>query len=134
MSVFCCDCKRSCTALAIIVSAIVGIVAAFLQILSVITVAPAFLWVAFGIAVAYLTILLARAPSVHRASACRSVCPILSALLIGSLGTILLALILLAVAATGIFGAILTGLLLFFFALLLTSTACFTKCLASCSD
>lgn len=54
MSLFSCDSKCNCTIAAIIVSAIVGVVTAFLQITGVITVAPVFLWVVFGIAVVYL--------------------------------------------------------------------------------
>lgn len=42
-----CNFKCSCTAIAWIVSAIIGVIAAFLQITAIITVAPVFLWSAF---------------------------------------------------------------------------------------
>lgn len=52
-----CNCRCSCTGAAVIASAVVGVLAAFLQITGVITVTPAFLWVALGVAVVYLGVL-----------------------------------------------------------------------------
>ncbi|MBQ3002430.1 MAG: hypothetical protein IJD82_01715, partial [Clostridia bacterium] len=59
MSMFGCDCscRCSCTLWAIIASAVIGVVAAFLQMAGLINVTPAFLWVLLGIAVVYLAVL-----------------------------------------------------------------------------
>lgn len=131
----CCCAKSSCTGLAIIVSVIIGIIAAFLRITAVITVTPAFLWVVFGIAVVYLAVTLVTASTIKTYNAAECICSILPVLLIGILGAVLTAVILLAVefAATSVIGAIITGLLLLFFSLTLTVTACFARCLAGCS-
>ena len=132
MTLFGCSCKCKCTRAAFIVSAIVGVVTAFLQITGVITLTPVFLWVAFGIAVAYLGILAATAS--NRASEC--LCRSLHAVLFGILGSILFALVLLAVGivATSILSAILAGILLFFASLMVTSTACLVRSLYSCAS
>ncbi|MBQ2315802.1 MAG: hypothetical protein II372_00690, partial [Clostridia bacterium] len=52
--------------------------------------------------------------------------------LLSTLGTILLSVVLLAVpfAATSVWGAVLTGVLISLLSLLLTLTACVIKCLA----
>ena len=136
MSFLCCENKRDCTGIAIVASLIIGIIAAFLQITAVITVTPAFLWVALGIAVVYLAVTLIAASLTQGTACCKSLCSTLSALLAGVLGTALFAVILLAVtfAATSVIGAIIVGLLLFFLSLLLTSTTCLIKCLASCNN
>ncbi len=134
MSLFNCNCRCSCTGGAVIASAIIGVLTAFLQITGVITVTPAFLWVAFGIAVVYLGVLVVAAAlaGCPERSACR--CTALNALLVGILGTILLALVLLSVGivATSVVSAILVGLLLFFLTLVLTSSACYVRALAGC--
>ena len=126
MSFFCCENRTSCVTFAVIASAILGVVAALLQITAVITVTPAFLWVALGIAIVYLAILLATTTSCQGERSCRCICGNLTALLAGILGTALTALILLAVtfAATSIIGAILVGLLILFLSLIVTATAC----------
>lgn len=135
MSNFGCYCKCSCRIAAVIASVIIGVVTAFLQITGVITVAPVFLWVAFGIAVVYLGVLVVAAALSGAEEAAGCLCTALNALLIGILGTILFALVLLAVGivATSILSAILVGILLFFFSLTLTSTACLVRSLAGCS-
>lgn len=129
-----CNCNHSCscTLIAVIASAFVGIIAAFLQITGVITVTPAFLWVAFGIAVGYLALTLVSTTGRSNSGCCA---PLLT-LLIGTLGTALFALILLAVGitATSTVSAILVGVLLFFLSLTLTATACRVKCIADCGD
>lgn len=131
-----CGCRWGCTAVAAIASAVVGVLAAFLQITGVITVTTVFLWVAFGIAVAYLALALGAAALDRRAERCGRLCTGLTALLVGILGTVLLALVLLAVGivATSVVNAILVGLLVFFFALTLTSTACLVRCLLYCGS
>ena len=135
MSNFGCYCKCSCRIAAVIASVIIGVVTAFLQITGVITVAPVFLWVAFGIAVVYLGVLVVAAALSGRGEGAGCLCTALNALLIGILGTILFAVVLLAVGivATSILSAILVGILLFFFSLTLTSTACLVRSLADCS-
>ena len=135
MSNFGCYCKCSCRIAAVIASVIIGVVTAFLQITGVITVAPVFLWGAFGIAVVYLGVLVVAAALSGAEEAAGCLCTALNALLIGILGTILFAVVLLAVGivATSILSAILVGILLFFFSLTLTSTACLVRSLAGCS-
>ena len=132
MAIFNCNCRGSCTTAAVIAGAIVGVLAAFLQITGVITVTTAFLWVVFGIAAGYLAVLLIGAPV--RQAACT--CAALNTLLIGILGAILLSVVLLAVGivATSVVSAILVGLLLFFFTLTLAGSACYVRCLGGCED
>lgn len=132
MALFNCNCR--CTVAAVIASAIIGVITAFLQIAGVITVTPVFLWVAFGIAVAALGILVIATALSRRAAQCGCMCSALNAVLIGILGTILFALILLAVGivATSIVSAILVGLLLFFLALLFTGFACLVRSFTNC--
>lgn len=135
MSIFGCHCKCSCQLAAVVASVVVGVVTAFLQITGVITVAPVFLWVALGVAVVYLGVLVVAAALSGREEASGCLCTALNGLLIGILGTVLLALVLLAVGivATSILSAILVGILLFFFSLTLTSSACLVRSLADCS-
>ena len=71
MAIFCCENRASCTGLAVIASAILGVIAAFLRITAVITVTPAFLWVALGVAVVYLAVLLATTGCNQSARCCR---------------------------------------------------------------
>lgn len=129
-----CNCRCSCTGAAGIAGAVIGVLTAFLQITGVITVTPVFLWVAFGIAVVYLGVLVAASSPAGfpERSSCR--CGALNAVLIGILGTILLALILLSVGivATSVLSAILVGLLLFFLFLTLAGSACYVRVLSGC--
>ncbi len=126
MAFFCPENRPTCTTLAVIASAILGVVAAFLQITAVITVTPAFLWVALGIAVVYLAILLATTGCCRASANCRCGNCALAAVLTGILGTALTSVVLLAItfAATSIVGAIIVGLLIFFLSLIITATAC----------
>lgn len=134
MGVCSCTNRCRCTWASWIVSIIIGVVTAFLQITGTITVTTVFLWVTFGIAVAFLGIAALTADGTGDTSTC--LCRALRALLGGALGTILLSVLLLAIGitATSIFSAILVGLLLFFFSLLLTSTACYASTAANCDD
>lgn len=131
---FCCPENRyDCVTLSVVASLIIGVVAAFLTITAVITVTPAFLWVLFGIAVVYIAVaLLSASLKGDRAFCCAS----LKAALIGALGTILFAVVLLGItfAATSVVGAIVVGLLLFFFSLMIATTVCYVKCLSYCND
>ena len=136
MNNFGCCCKGNCTLLAIGASIILGIVAAVLRFMAIITVTPAFLWVVFGISVVYLAILLlvTGLSRVIRGRGC--LCTILPVLISGILGAILTDVILLAItfAATSGIGTIIVGLLVFFFSLVITTTSCLVKCLADCDD
>lgn len=131
-----CDCRRDCVGIAIITSIFIGIIAAFLRFMAVITVTAPFLWVVFGIAVLYLAITLIASATTRKNGFRNCFCPILSVLLTGILGAILISIILLAIefAATSIIGAIITGLLITFFSLIITATACLVKCTAGCSE
>ena len=136
MTIFNCENKWNCTGIAIIASLILGVIAAFLQITGVITIAPVALLVALGIAVVYLAVILVAVSQAQHSIACRRICNTLSVLLFGILGTILLSIILLAIvfAATSVIGALFVGALIFFFALTLISTACLAKCLLNCDN
>lgn len=130
----CCQCKFNCTSLAVIVSFIIGVVAVFLTLMGTLTVGTPLLWVLFGIAVGFLAVTLLSARLCGADERTNCLCPVLSVLLTGILGTILFSLILLLVdvAIASVIGAILVGLLFLFFALTLTTTACLIKCLSDC--
>lgn len=135
MSTSCRSCSSGCTVIAVVVSLILGVITAFLRITAAITVTPAFLWVLLGIAVVYLAVTLISA-ALFRRGCCEDLCSIVNALLAGILGTVLLSVVLLAIefVATSIIGAVLTGALLFFFFLTVTSTACLVRCFFNCND
>lgn len=129
----CCSCRCNCTLAAIVASVVLGVVAAFLQIAGVFTATVVFAWVALGVAVVYLgLVLLSTALARADGSACK--CAALNALLVGILGTALVSLVLLAVGivATSVVSALLVGLLVAFLALILASTACLVRNLADC--
>ena len=134
MSIICCNCKCTCAIGAVIASALVGIIAAFLQITGTITVTPAFLWVALGIAVVYLGVAAVTAALDRRTDACLCKCSAINVVLTGILATALLATVLLAVGvvATSLISALLVGLLLTALSLILTGTACYVKVLTGC--
>lgn len=131
-----CNCRCRCNLTALIASLLIGVIAAFLQITGVLAVSTTALWAALIIAVAYLAVLILSMAWMGRKEACACLCTNLRALVAGALGAILFALVLLLidVAAASVIGAILVGLLLFFFALLFASSACLIKCLADCRD
>lgn len=131
-----CGCRRDCTFFAVIASIIIGVVTAFLRFAAVISVTPAFLWVLFAIAVAYLALTPITLALIRRYGATCCICRVLPSLLTGILGTILTSVILLSIAfaATSIIGAIITGLLLLFFTLTVVSVSCLATCAARCND
>ena len=135
MSTSCRSCSPGCTVFAVAASLILGVITAFLRITAAITLTPAFLWVLLGVAAVYLAVLLVSA-SLFRNVCCSSLCTIITALLSGLLGTILLSVVFLGIefAATSVLGAVLAGALLFFFFLAVTSTACLVRCLFNCND
>lgn len=134
MTFFGCNCKCSCNVAAFIVSVIAGVVTAFLQIAGVVTATPVFLWVVLGIAVVYLGVLLIATALVRRPETASCACASLGTVLLGILGSILFAVVLLAVGvvATSVLSAVLVGILLLFFTLTLTGTACLIRALADC--
>ncbi len=131
-----CNCRFNCTGIGVIASIIVGVVTAFLTFSATITVTPAFLWVLFGIAVVGLGLLLLYSVLLRRGNTRECICNILPTVLTGILGTILASVILLGItfAATSILGAVITGALIFFFSLIVTSIACLVSCTAGCTD
>ncbi len=131
-----CGCRINCTGIAVIAAIIIGIITAFLTFSAVIALTPAFLWVLLGIAVVYLAITLIISPVIRNTGIVGCVCETVPVLLAGILGTILLSIVLLGItfAATSVIGAIITGLLLAFFSLMIITTACLVKCVAGCRD
>lgn len=129
-----CSIKSSCNGTAIIASAIIGALTAFAQITGVITVTPEFIWILSGITVAYLGVFAAAVAVARKTSHRRCLRFPLGALFLGILGTLVLSLVLLAmpIAASGLLSVLLSGFLLFFFALTLTAAPCFLRCLADC--
>lgn len=123
-----CGCTRDCVFWGLIVSLVIGVLVAFLTVTGTIVLAPIVSVVALGYAAVYLALL-----SIFRRSA--GCCRALLALIIGLLGTILTALILLAFsfAATSIIGAIISGLLAAAAALSLTASGCYIRCDADCA-
>ncbi|MBE6824086.1 MAG: hypothetical protein E7513_01945 [Ruminococcaceae bacterium] len=131
----CCNNTNECLIISIAASVVIGIVAAVLTITGIIAVTPAFLWVVFGIAVVYLAIAFVIS-SLRRFSTPLSSRSTVATLIAGILGTILLSVILLAIVfpATSALGAVLVGLLLASFSLIITSTACLVLNTYSCDD
>ncbi len=137
MGFFNCNCRMDCTALGLVASLIAGIVTLILNITGTITVLPLFAWIGFGIAVGILIVtFLATAFTDETRKEKGCICRTLSTLQFGALGTILSALVLLAVDFGGIsiIGAIIYGAFVFFFVLLITALACLTKCFSACDD
>jgi len=133
MSTTNCNCNIGCIGRSVIASIIVGVVTAALRYTAAITVTPAFLWVLFGIAIGFLGItLLTSSTTCDQEANC---CWFLRPFLTGIFGTLLFSVILLGIsfAATSIIGALVTGLLLFFFTLLVTSSACLITCRHNCN-
>jgi len=132
----CCCRQYGCSITAVVASIIIGIITAFLRITAVITLTPAFLWVVFGVAVGYLAVVLIALSVAEGFGIRECICSTLPVLFTGILGSVLTAVILLAVefAATSVVGAIIAGLTLLFFSLTLTATACLAKCIAGCDE
>ena len=133
MSNYCC-CRRDCTTWAIVAAVVAGVLAVFLQVTGVITIAAPALTAALGVGLVALAVLLLAMSTASGGDAfclCRSV----TAALIGAVATIALAVVLLALElpATGLAFLLLTGLLVAAFALLLASTVCLIRCLSGCN-
>ncbi len=127
---FCFD-DRKCGVVSVIVSAIIGVIVAFLRITGTVVVTPALLITAFGVATIFLAVYLLRGD--EQVCRCRRS---VNVALIGIVGTVLFSAFLLAVpfAATSILGAIFTGILAAFFALIFTASACVIRCVGRCDD
>lgn len=121
-----CNNRNECLIIAIAASVVIGIVAAVLTITGIIAVTPAFLWVLFGIAVVYLLVAFV-VSSLRRFDTPYSSRTLAAAFIAGILGTILFSIVLLGITfpATSALGAIIVGLLLAAFFLIITTTACF---------
>lgn len=117
--------RNECLIIAIAGSVVVGIVTAILSATGIITLTPAFLWVVFGVAVGYLATVYI-ASSLRRFDTPYSARSLIATFIVGVLGTILISLILLGVTlvAGSAILAVLAGLLLLFFSLIITSVAC----------
>lgn len=117
--------RNECLIIAIAGSVVVGIVTAILSATGIITLTPAFLWVVFGIAVGYLATVYI-ASSLRRFDTPYSARSLIATFIVGVLGTILISLVLLGVTlvAGSAILAVLAGLLLLFFSLIITSVAC----------
>lgn len=130
-----CNWRFNCTLTAVITAVIAGVVAAFLQILGIVTLTTAFVVGALIAGVAYLAVAFLAAAKLRQGDTrlC-CLCRTLNTILVGVLGTILSSLVLLAVGitATSVLSAILVGILFFFLWLTLAATACFIRCAADC--
>ena len=122
--------RNNCVGIAIIISIIVGAITAVLSFAAIITVGNAFLWVALGIAIVALATLVWIAAFTNCEDVLRCIRRVFFALITGIFGAILTSVILLAItfAATSVVGAIITGLLLAFLSLILTTAVCFVNC------
>ncbi len=122
------SCNCSCSLYAIIASVIIGITAAVLRYTAIITVTPAFLWVALGIAVVYLLVTFAvfvTNDSVIKRCAGSALTVLLYALLAAILASVIL--LGASFAATSVTGSVLTGILLTASALAFSEVACLVK-------
>ena len=126
-----CNCEIGCTTKAVVSGVIIGVLAAIFRYTALITVTPAFLWTLFGIAIGFLGITLFTSSFAFEKKGC---CKNLSVVIAGILGTVLTSVILLGItfAATSFIGAVITGLLLFFFTLLIVGATCLVKCRYNC--
>ena len=130
-----CNCKFNCTLTAIVASLIAGVAATLLAVTSTLILTPVFLWVILGTGLGLTAIAFAGAIFGCN-SAIYGCCFPLNALLVGAVGSILGAAVLLLtdLAATGIVSALISGAAVFFFTLAITSVACFVKCVSGCSE
>ncbi len=128
-----CSCRFSCTGVAAVISAIVGVVTALLTVTGTITVAPLFFTVAAATAAGALVLLFLAAVFGRFGCSC-CIQNSIAAVLIGVLGVLATTAVLTSVvfAATSILGAVITGLLLAFLSLIFVSYACLIRCLTDC--
>ena len=117
--------RNECMTASVLASIILGVITAALGFTGIITVAYSFYWVAFGIAAGFLGLILLISPFVGN----ECVSCVLSAVFTGIVGTVITSLVLLATnpAVTTVAGAALTGILLAFLILIITSVTCLIK-------
>lgn len=136
MALINCDrkCRCVCTICSILSSVIFGIVAAILRFRGLIAFSPVFLWSVLAVSVVVLVVVIAALAYGNQLRECKWKCAMLNTLLAGVLGTVLLSILLLGLGCIRSVGlsAVSGGALTAFFALTVTSTACFVKCLALC--
>ena len=136
MALIDCGGKRSCacTLYSILSSVIFGIVAVILRLCGLVAFQPAFLWVLLIVSLVYLAVLIAAPAYGNHLRECKCKCTILNTLLAGILGTVVFSGLLLGLGCIKwtVLSAVLGGLLIAFFSLTITNTACFVKCLAFC--
>ena len=134
MALIDCGGKRrcTCTLYSILSSVILGIVAVILRLCGLVAFQPAFLWVLLVVSLVYLAVLIAAPAYGNHLRECK--CTILNTLLAGILGTVVFSGLLLGLGCIKwtVLSAVLGGLLIAFFSLMVTNTACFVKCLAFC--
>lgn len=125
----------SCTGIGVVISLVLGIIAAFLRYNAVVTIGTSFLWVAFGVATLILLLTLYIA-SRARSSARECLCGSMTGLLTGIGGTVITSLISLAapLPAISTVGAIIFGALVFSFFLIISTLICLIPCIAGCDD
>lgn len=130
---YCC-CRRDCTTWAIVAAVVAGVLAVFLQVTGVIAISAAALTAALWVGLAALAVLLL-AGSANREEDGYCLCRSVGAALAGAVGTIVLAIVLLALdlPATGLAFLLLTGLLVAAFTLLLASVVCLIHCVTDCN-
>lgn len=136
MSEINCYCNNGCIALSIIASVIIGIIATVLNVTATIALGVPFLWAVLGISLFFFAVALVGSALLQNCSARSCICAILSALIVGVLGTVLAAVVLLLVdlAAAGVVASLIVGALSGFFTLVLTSVACLIKCITGCDN
>ena len=131
-----CYCKTSCAGLSIVAGIIVAVITAMLTFMGTITITPAFTWVTFGISIVYLAVSSLISGMSGSCAVSKCLCLTMPIYFIGIIGTIFTSLILLGItfAATSVVGAIISGLLLGFFTLIILTTVCLIKCNLSCCN
>ena len=122
--------KNNCFGKSFIISVIVGIITAVLKFFAVITVGNAFLWFAFGTAIVTLATFVWIAAFTNFYDVRNCLRQNLLAFVTGIFGTLLTCVVLFATTftSTSVAGAIITGLLLTFLTLILTTATHFVKC------
>ena len=129
-----CRARYTCLDFTLLASALIAVIVAVLTYMATITITPAFLWVVLGIAVVYLAVLLFTATRRNNPFACAY--NALLTVLIGIVGTVLFSIVLLGItfATTSVIGAIVSGLLLGFFSLIIGATVCLIKRVVFCNE
>lgn len=131
-----CGCNLSCKAIGILLSIVFGVLAGILFFFKALPCVTVSIWVALAIAV---IVLIATIFAVFRSNSISDkvcLCRNISTLLVGVIGTIITAVVALALwlLPCSIFIATLIGLIAFFFVLTLSAVVCILLCLLDCND